>query len=176
MRTIAATQLLRDDHKVIKGLIIQSETTESRAPEMRRGVILELCMLLEIHIHLEEEIFYPQLENYPEMSALVVVSMEDHERMRQLIQGLQQMEMTTEKFEDQLQELIAFTYFHFETEEQSLFPMAEKLSSSTSLESIGNQMVTRKTDLMKSPEYKNAQPAIVQDPNGGEQKRKPSAA
>ncbi len=175
MRSITATQLLRDDHKVIKGLIIQSETAESRAPEMRRGVILELCMLLEIHIQLEEEIFYPQLEKYLEASALIVVSMEEHERMRQLIQGLRQMEMTTEKFEDQLQELVAFAYFHFETEEQSLFPMSEKFLRD-SLESLGNQMYTRKTELMKSPEYKYAQPAFVQDPHGGEQKRKPFAA
>ncbi|MEO5971209.1 MAG: hemerythrin domain-containing protein [Bdellovibrionia bacterium] len=175
MGSITATQLLRDDHKVAKGLIIQSETTETRAPEMRRGVIRELLMLLEIHSQLEEEFFYPELEKYPETAALAVVSVEDHEQIKTLIKDLRHMNPITAEFEDQLQELMSFTSFHIETEEQSLFPLAEKLLGPR-LEELGRQMYSRKAELMKSPEYRDAQPGLVQDPHGGEQMRKPFSA
>lgn len=171
MGSITATQLLRDDHKVIKGLIIQSETAETRAPEMRGGVIRELFMYLEIHSRLEEEHFYPELEKYPETASLIVVSIEDHEQLKKLIQGLREMDPITAEFEDQLEELISLAPFHIETEEQSLFPLAEKLLGPR-LEELGRQMHTRKAELMKSPQYRDAQPGLVQDPHGGEQMRK----
>jgi hemerythrin-like domain-containing protein len=175
MGSITATQLLRDDHKVAKGLMIQTETTETRAPEMRSGVIRELFMLLEIHTLLEEELFYPELEKYSETAALIVLSFEDHEQVKKLIQDLRNMDPVTSEFEDQLQELISSASFHIETEEQSLFPLAEKLLG-PKLEELGSQMHTRKEELMNSPEYRDAQPSLVQDPNGGEQMRKHTAA
>ena len=172
MESISATQLIRNDHKVIKGLAIQIQTSEVRAPEMRTAVILEFFMQLEVHIQFKEELFYPELENYPETAALVVVSIEDQNQMKQLIKNLRRIDPAAEEFDDTLQELISSVYFNIETEEQSLLPMAEKLLGSK-LEELGTRMLARKEELMKRPEYKDAQPDRVQNPNGGEQMRRP---
>jgi hemerythrin superfamily protein len=168
METVSATQLLRNDHKVVKGLFRQSEAVEARAPEMKQGVVREICALLTIHARIEEDVFYPALRENPRTAALIANSYEDHREAMALIETIEAANREGHDVSAQLSELISAIETHVETEETELFPVAEKVIASK-LEMLGQKMFALKQQLLKSP---YAHPGLVQDPNGGEQMRK----
>jgi hemerythrin-like domain-containing protein len=175
METINATQLLRNDHKIVKGLFRQVEGIDARAPSMKAGVLREIYMLLEIHSRLEEEIFYPAMQDVPETSLLIGESVDDHRAVVQMIRELKERDPSEEGFNNPLAELIAAVETHVATEESKLFKAAERVLGKK-LEEMGKQMFRMRQELMKAPEYRDAQPAQVQNPRGGEQMRKTGTA
>lgn len=171
METVNATQFLRNDHKIVKGLFTQAEAAGLRAPEMKEGVLRELYMMLEIHTRIEEELFYPSLRERPETAALVEQGFDDHREAKELIGELKGIGAWDESHRNAFLELMATITTHVDTEESELFPLAERVLGA-SLEDLGARMQERKSQLMESPEYRDARPEVVQDPNGGEQIRK----
>jgi hemerythrin-like domain-containing protein len=171
MEAVHATQLLRNDHKVVRGLFRQAEASGARAQEMKGGVIGELLMMLEIHTRIEEEIFYPALRDQAETAILVENSFNDHREAKELIDRLRGQKPGDETYDNTLGELLASIELHVQTEESELFPLAERVLASQ-LEELGKKMHERKAELLELPEYSEFKPRIVQDPNGGEQMRK----
>jgi len=120
-----AIAMLKEDHRRVRDLFQEYEAVSD--PRVKRELAEEACTELEIHAELEEQIFYPtvneETEDGPE---LVKESLEEHETMKNLIQELRDMGSDNKAFDAKFKELIQNVEHHVEEEENEMFPMAEE--------------------------------------------------
>jgi hemerythrin-like domain-containing protein len=140
-----AIALLKADHQRVKDLFAQYEAAAN--VETKRTLAAQVFMELETHAQLEENIFYPAVnEGTNEGPDLVKESVQEHETVHQLIQELQGMAQDTEKFDAKFQELIHNVEHHVEEEESEMFPLAEQ-ELAEDLEEMSEEMQELKADL-----------------------------
>lgn len=171
MSAETATRILRNSHKVITGLLDQAQADFARAPEMEAGVIRELCMMLEIHARLEEEILYPAVQNDLEMGILVSAGRDELASLGVQILSLRTSDALSGRAQTRLAEITELFSLHAKTEEEKLFPGVERLKD-VNLVDLGAKMFARKRAMLEDPRYRDALPQRVQDAKGGEQKRR----
>jgi hemerythrin-like domain-containing protein len=107
-------------------------------------------MELETHAQLEENIFYPAVnEGTNEGPDLVKESVQEHETVHQLIQELQGMEHDTDAFDTKFQALIRHVEHHVEEEEAEMFPLAEQ-ELAEDLDEMSEEMQEMKADMQGS--------------------------
>jgi iron-sulfur cluster repair protein YtfE (RIC family) len=172
MENIGPIQLLQDDHKRLKGLFRQFEATDLRAREMHPGVLRQLLMELEIHARVEEEIFYPAVSGLEDATLRTLVDSlrMDHQGAAGPILRIRDHLDNVEFLQQFVPPLIEDMETHIDREERELFPILHEFLQAPS--DLAERMRRRREMLLRLPEYKDAQPEIVQDPNGGEQMRK----
>ena len=140
-----AIALLKADHQRVKDLFAQYEAAAN--VETKRTLAAQVFMELETHAQLEENIFYPAVnEGTDEGPDLVKESVQEHETVHQLIQELQGMAQDTEKFDAKFHELIQNVEHHVEVEESEMFPLAEQ-ELAEDLEEMSEEMQELKADL-----------------------------
>jgi hemerythrin-like domain-containing protein len=138
-----AIAILKADHQRVRDLFSQYEAT-------RKTLAQQVFMELETHAQLEENIFYPAMnEGTDEGPDLVKESVQDHETVHQLIQELQGMEHDTDEFDAKFQELIRNVEHHVEEEESEMFPLAEQ-ELLEDLDDLREEMQELKADLQGS--------------------------
>ena len=143
-----AIALLKADHQRVRDLFAQYEAAEYGAT--KRTLAAEVFRELEMHAQLEENIFYPTVnEGTDEGPDLVKASVQDHETMHQLIQELQGMEHDTDGFDAKFQELIRNVEHHVVEEEAAMFPLAEQ-ELSEDLDEMMDEMQEMKADMQGS--------------------------
>jgi hypothetical protein len=171
--TPSITQQIRDDHKKAIGLFTQALATEVRATEMHGPVARELLAELEIHARLEEELFYPALEERLPLQSKTYVTgaRAAHEDARALIERLKALDTESDHFLAGIEELRGLILQHMQEEERLLLPEADK-ALGQQLGELGERYRSRREDLLNSAEFAPARPEEAQDPNGGEQMRK----
>ncbi len=110
------TALLMAAHQRVRELLARYERL---GPEQRPGAFREIRETLEIHLNVEEALFYPALLGWESESARRVVdkALEDHRRMKELL------EAGAEAIDD----LRRFVHEHFDLEEDRVFPRARLL-------------------------------------------------
>jgi hemerythrin superfamily protein len=176
MEPTYATQIMRNNHKVLRGLFRQFEVVDRRAHEMKQGVVNEILMMLEVHFELEEEYLYPALKNSAKEQdrELADHALSQHNEIRQLMTAVRRRSIQEENYNIGALNLIATVEEHLRFEEEETYKAAEATLGSL-LDEMGGPMQSRMDQLMAAPRYKNARPGIVQNPHGGEQKRKRAA-
>ena len=120
-----AIAMLKADHQKVRKLFEDYEAMRER--ETRRSVATLVFVELETHAQLEENVFYPavneETEDGPE---LVKESLKEHQTMKHLIQELRDMGPDTKAFDVKFQELRRHVEHHVEEEEAEMFPLAEE--------------------------------------------------
>ena len=122
--SVDAIAMLKADHQKVRNLFQACEGASNL--RTKRELAEEACTALEIHTQLEEQVFYPavneETNNGPE---LVKESFAEHQTVKNLIQGLRNMASDTDEFDAMFQELIRHVDHHVEEEESEMFPLAE---------------------------------------------------
>ena len=140
--------MLKADHQRVRDLFAQYEAAEN--VESKRTLAEHVFVELETHAQLEENIFYPAVnEGTDEGPDLVKDSVQDHETVHQLIQELQGMEHDTDEFDAKFQELIRKVEHHVSEEEAAMFPLAEQ-ELSEDLDEMMEEMQEMKEDIRGS--------------------------
>ena len=143
-----AIALLKADHQRVKDLFAQYEAAENVAT--KRTLAEEVFRELETHAQLEENIFYPTVnEETEEGPELVQESLSEHETVKHLIQALRGMAHDTDAFDTKFQELIQNVAHHVEEEEAEMFPLAEE-ELAEDLTEMKDEMQELKADLQGS--------------------------
>jgi hypothetical protein len=173
--SLTRLEILKSNIKKIRGLLTQSQSSIDRAPEMTEGVVKELRMLLEIQGRIEERLLSPVLQNLPDGPGTMAITLENHNEVMQGLETLRKRNVSSETFREALDEAAAIASHHVAILETQVLPLLETLPTSD-LKSLDQKIVEFQHDQMESPRYADAQPRIVQNPEGGEQKRKPQAA
>jgi hypothetical protein len=112
---------------------------------LKKGLADNVCLAIEIHAQLEEEIFYPTMRAVAD-SEVVRKSGPEHDEMRGLISRLRNMPVSDVAFDDTFFELMRHVMHHVADEETMLLPAAERLIPEQ-LQELGARMTKRRLEL-----------------------------
>jgi hypothetical protein len=140
----SATHLIQADHS--KVMVAFHKYHADTNPGTKRALVNTICLLLEIHAQLEEEIFYPAVGAID--PGMVEKNVPEHDEMRGLISQLRQMEPTSSNYDDTLMKLMRSVIHHVADEETTLLPDAEQRLGQARVSELGSQMNKRKLELM----------------------------
>lgn len=139
-----ATTMIRMDHTHVVAAFHQYPTASS--PRVKRALVNTVCLALEVHAQLEEEIFYPALRAVTDNEALKK-AVPEHTEMKRLIGQLRGMEPTDAAYDGTFMKLMRDVLHHVADEETQLLPEAERLLGDQ-LGELGAQMTKRRLALM----------------------------
>ncbi|MEC4719301.1 hemerythrin domain-containing protein [Noviherbaspirillum sp. CPCC 100848] len=139
------TNMIRMDHTSVLETFHQYEMNS--APQTKKALVGTICIALEIHAQLEEEIFYPAMSHLAADTPIVGKSVPEHNEMRRLIAQLRAMEATDPTYDQTFLQLMKDVMHHVADEETTLLPDAERLIPDR-LGELGMQMTKRRLQLM----------------------------
>ena len=137
------TNQIRLDHTHVLTAFHQYETGASA--RFRKGLVDNVCLALEIHTQLEEEIFYPAVRLVSDTEVLRK-STPEHDEMRGLISRLRNMAIEDPLYDDTFFELMRHVMHHVADEETLILPAAERLIPEQ-LGERGARMARRRLEL-----------------------------
>ena len=126
------TDMLKDDHREVESLIAQLEG------DADHETLSKLRNAITMHTQIEEGILYPALEEFDETGEQIEESYQEHEDVDQLLEDMTGTDLQSQEFQDLLAELKDSIQHHVQEEENQLFPNAENLLGTDTLEEMGD--------------------------------------
>jgi hypothetical protein len=138
------TKMIRMDHTHVMAVFHKYEAdTPAR---VKKGLVDTICLAVEIHAQLEEEIFYPALREVSDNEVLRK-SEPEHYEMKQLIGRLRTMEAGDAMMDSTFYALMQQVVHHVADEETVLLPTAERVLADE-LSDLGARWTRRRMQLM----------------------------
>jgi len=135
-----AFALLKADHEKVAGILETIEDTTERAVKGRDELFARLKAELDLHAMIEEEIFYPALEDTEEAREITLEAYEEHRLVKQLLAELEAEPKDTEEWTAKFTVLKENIEHHVEEEEGELFKKARQALSEEEIETLGAQL------------------------------------
>jgi hemerythrin superfamily protein len=140
------TRMIRLDHAHV---LAAFRRFRSRMSETRKQALVEnVCLALEVHAQLEEEIFYPAMRRIAAAGEMLDKSVPEHEEMRTLIRSLQGSGPLDPLYDETFKKLMRTVLHHVADEETTLLPLAEELMPDE-LGHLGRLMTQRRIELLR---------------------------
>ena len=141
-----AFTLLKQDHETVAGLLEKIDQTTERGIKTREDLFTKLKTELDIHAKIEEEIFYPALEDEEETRDITLEAFEEHRLVKQLLGELESMSKDAEEWTAKFTVLKENIEHHVEEEEGEMFESARKVLNKEDQESLGTRMEQAKKE------------------------------
>jgi len=138
------TKMIRMDHTHALTTFHKYEVDTS--PARKQAIVNTVCLALEIHAQLEEEIFYPALQAVAADNQVLHKALPEHAEMKRLIAELREMSPEDAEYDLRVNELMRDVMHHVADEETVLLPAAELLLKDR-LSELGAQMTKRRFEL-----------------------------
>ena len=145
-RTPDAIGLLKADHREVEGWFEQFE--KSRSDDKKKTLATKICNALRVHTTIEEEIFYPAFLEATEEEDLHHEAEVEHDGAKQLIAQIEASGPDDEYYDAKVKVLSEMIKHHVKEEEQRDGMFAKARQSDMDLQVLGEQMQTRKDELM----------------------------
>ena len=140
------TRMIRLDHSHV---LAAFRRFRSRMSETRKRALVEnVCLALEVHAQLEEEIFYPAMRRISAAGEILEKSVPEHEQMRTLIRSMRAMGPLDPAYDETFRKLVRAVLHHVADEETVLLPLAEELLPDE-LGHLGRIMTQRRIELLR---------------------------
>jgi hemerythrin len=140
-----AIVLLKEEHLIFRTLFDNAEEAEGdELVEIAR----ELCMRLNVHMTLEEELLYPALK--PVIGADDVnEGIVEHHTGKVIVTELEQLDGTEELFKTKVHVLAEVTMHHVDEEDEELFEEAKEAhrNGKLDLDALGDELAARRQEL-----------------------------
>ncbi len=136
-----ATEFLMKDHENVQGLFAQFE--RSREDAQKKAMLFEKIKdELQMHTKVEEEIFYPAVEELPIERAKddIERSIQDHEEVDSLLDELQSVSPDDADFDEKMAELMDAVRGHIELEHEEVFKVTRDGLGEERLNEMGREM------------------------------------
>lgn len=147
-----AIRLLKNDHKTVRALLSQLEDTTARSVKKRSDLLADIELELLVHARVEEEIFYPAFKaagKKADDAKQFFEATEEHRAAGDLVlPDLKATDPASEKFSGRAKVLKELVEHHAKEEEKEMFPRAKELLSKDELDALGDQMASRKEELI----------------------------
>jgi hypothetical protein len=138
------TNLIRMDHTAV---MLAFHQYEIDAPASKKhGIAESICVALEIHAQLEEEILYPATRPLVDRSLMDDRIVPETEEVLQRIAILRTLQPGSGEYDDAFMALMREVIHHVAEEETTLLPAAERQLSGQ-LGALGARMAKRKLEL-----------------------------
>jgi iron-sulfur cluster repair protein YtfE (RIC family) len=148
-KTMDAFALLKADHERVAGILEEIENTTERSNKGRERLFTDLKSELDLHAQIEEEVFYPALEESDETRDITLEAYEEHRLVKQLLSELESEPKDTEEWTAKFTVLRENIEHHVEEEEGEMFDMAEDQIPGDTLERLGSLLQAEKARVMK---------------------------
>ena len=132
--------LLKSDHEKVAGILSSIEETTERASKGRDELFARLKQELDLHAQIEEEIFYPALEDSEETRDVTLEAYEEHNLVKQLLAELESQPKDTEEWTAKFTVLKENVEHHVEEEEGEMFTKARKVLSEEEIDALGDRL------------------------------------
>lgn len=156
-KPVDAIALLKEDHRKVEGLF---ETFErARGDDRKADLVRQICMELEIHTIIEEEIFYPACKGKIRDSDLLEEGYVEHDGAKVLIAELLDASSSDEFYDAKVTVLAEMIKHHVKEEERrSKGLFAQARDAGLDLDALGKKLKARKEELMAAFETDAALP------------------
>ncbi len=144
-----AYDVLFEHHKVLRGLCGKITALPADCDE-RRDALDELLIELDIHMRIEDDLFYPAVS---EASTLVAIAHAEHRQVWDQLTVLLRTPPTAAHYEDEWHSFVTVLDAHASEEERDLCPPPIELSTDM-LNALGDRMVERIARLRQSTLHK----------------------
>ncbi len=138
------TDLLREDHKKVKGLFEEFE--QAGDAKMKQRIVEEALAELDVHAKLEEELIYPAIGPEIDDEDLMDEALEEHHVVHVLMGELKKMKPSDDRYDAKFTVLAENVKHHIKEEESEMFPKAENCD--IDWEALSSQVEKRKEQLM----------------------------
>ncbi len=135
-----AIELLKADHEKVAGLLEKIDETTERALKTREELFTQLKSELDLHTEIEEQIFYPAIEDEEETRDITLEAYEEHNVVKTLLGELEAEPKDDEKWTAKFTVLKENIEHHVEEEEGEMFKKARKVLSQDEVEELGAQL------------------------------------
>ncbi|HJQ71305.1 MAG TPA: hemerythrin domain-containing protein [Blastocatellia bacterium] len=135
-----AIELLKQDHQEAAGMMDELETADKGSMNTTREMFKQLKDALTLHTQIEEQVFYPALEQHEETRDMVGEAHSEHDEVKEMLAEMSTMSPGSDEFMDKLTELRDSVEHHVEEEENEMFPKAEQVLGQSRLQEMGRQM------------------------------------
>ncbi|WP_239798125.1 hemerythrin domain-containing protein [Candidatus Nitrotoga arctica] len=120
-------ELLQRDHSQVKAAFKEYEALGNKAYASKKKLADSICSDLVKHTLIEEEIFYPAVQNgAKEAQDMIDEAMVEHASAKELIAQIQAMAPEEELFDAKVKVLSEQIDHHVKEEEEEMFPLAKK--------------------------------------------------
>jgi predicted DNA-binding protein len=140
-----AITLLEADHKKVKGLLAELDSTTERGIKTRTELFATIKGELTLHEIVEEEIFYPELKAHPKAKDIVLEGYEEHHVVDLLMGELEALDVGDEAWGAKATVMRENIEHHIEEEEGEMFKQARQIFDRRELDELGARMEARKT-------------------------------
>jgi hemerythrin-like domain-containing protein len=144
-----AMSLLKDDHRKVKKLLAELESTTERGVKTREELFTKVKQELVVHEAIEEEIFYPALKEHPKTKEIALEGYEEHHVVDTVMAEIEGVAYDDEKWGAKFMVMKENLEHHIEEEEGEMFKQARQVFDQDELAQLGESMKARKEDLMR---------------------------
>src|SRR5688572_17440282 len=113
--TPSITKMIRMDHSHV--LLTFHKYEVDASPTRKKAIVDAICLALEIHAQLEEEIFYPALEAVANQHEALAKARPEHEEVKRLIAELRTMRPGSKDYDGRFMDLMGAVLHHVADEE-----------------------------------------------------------
>jgi hemerythrin-like domain-containing protein len=144
---MSAISLLEEDHRKMKKLLSELESTTERGVKTREDLFATVKDELTVHETIEEEIFYPALKEHPKTKEIALEAYEEHHVVDMVVAEIEDVPYDDETWGAKFKVMKENIEHHIEEEENEMFKQARQVFEEGELEALGQQMRLRKEQL-----------------------------
>lgn len=143
-------QMLKKDHKEVKGILGQLTETKGGAVKKRDELFLKLRVELVPHMKAEESTFYPPLLAKKESRDDAMEGVEEHHVSDMVLKELETMPKGEDQWGAKMAVFKELVEHHIKDEESKVFKSAEKALDHDEIQNIMKQFDQEKQKIKKS--------------------------
>ena len=140
----SVTDMLREDHKKVKGLFEEFEKAQDAKAKQR--IVETALMELAVHSKLEEELIYPAIRAEIDDDDVMDEALEEHHVVHGLLGELKKMKASDDRYDAKFTVLAENVRHHIKEEESEMFSKAEDCE--IDWEALCSRVVKRKEQLI----------------------------
>ena len=141
-----AIALLKADHREVEGYFEAFEN--ARSNDRKQELAEKICTALTVHATIEEEIYYPAFLEATDEEDLHHEAAVEHEGAKRLIAEIEASGPDDDYFDAKVTVLSEMIKHHVKEEEQPGGLFAKSRQSDMDLDALGEQLASRKAELM----------------------------
>jgi hemerythrin superfamily protein len=153
-----AIAVLKQDHREIERLFKEFERSGEKEQRKKKRVVKQIIEQLSMHGQLEEQLFYPQLQETAKEKEPALKAMEEHDLIKVLLGQLETMSPEKERFQAKVTVLIESVRSHVKEEEAQLFPKLREALTPIQLKDLGTRLEEGRKAIQSPRDYLSMNP------------------
>ena len=148
-----AIAILKQDHRDIERVFKEFERAGQKEQRKKKKLVKQMVEQLSMHAQIEEQLFYPQLQEVAKENELALKAMEEHDLLKVLLEQLHTMTPEEQRFQAKVTVLIESVRDHVKEEEAELFPKMREAMTPIQLKDLGTRMEEGRKAIQSPRDY-----------------------